>query len=173
MDNQQERPLSLEFLAGLITGEGSFSIGIYTGKYLAFKPIFQIKMNDVETIDAAHRSFVAHGLPVYRQKQKDRGQYTLEARGLKRAKRYTDTFVPLLTGQKKAAAEVLGEYIDHRLTNGRNAWGGYTETDVQFVERLRAINGVKNGKKTPVEILRDYTLRSGRDRTRQDIVRTP
>jgi hypothetical protein len=184
-DNQQERRvLSLDFLAGLIVGEGCFNLTLVRsvekrpskgrrGVYLSIKPCFKIKMTDLETMKMVFSSFEYYGLPYYRSDSDEAGKgrrsYTAEARGLKRVKKYTDLFLPYLSGSKREAAEFVASFIDKRLSS-RGAWQGYDEEDLDTIERLRSVNGIAGGKRLSLEILRDYMPRSGR-KTRDEIVR--
>lgn len=171
MDNQQERSIaSLEFLAGLIVGEGSYGINIHRPKKgrWEFKPCFSLRMNDVETIDLVQRSFVARGLALYRPPGVYQRCHTVRTDGLLRMKKHLDVFVPILTGTKKKAATILLEFTDRRLSLPEKT--KYTPEDVEFVERLRAING-PNARRVPIEILRDYTLRPDH-RVGHEIVRS-
>lgn len=156
MDNQQERStLSLEFLAGLIVGEGSYGIGIVRQtKFIELRPHFTLRMNDLETIDRLQESFAVYRLPLYRTPKLYAGCATVTVTGIKRLRQHLDVFLPLLTGKKAEAAQVVSDFIDRRLTEA--FWRNYDETDIQAIERLREING-PNARRLSLEILRDYT----------------
>ena len=160
MDNQQERLVSLEYIAGLITGEGCFYLAIQQRRNKSPRviPGFRIFMNDQETILAASRTLEAHNLPVYLYERKD-GGLGIHATGFKRAKRYTETFIPLLTGNKKCAAEIVDSFIDSRMS--KNRMEKFSSDELALIESLRRTNGNKNGRKTPTSILRDYTPNIG------------
>lgn len=129
-------------------------------------------MNDVETIDLIEWSFRGHGLAIYRSPGVYKRCHTVRVDGLLRMKRHLDVFYPLLTGNKKIAAGICAEFIERRLSLPEKS--KYTGEDVDFIERLRAING-PNARRVPIEILRDYTLRpdmrGNNMRTGKDIVR--
>ena len=162
LDNQQERSIaSLDFLAGIIVGEGSYGINVHRpkkGKW-EFKPCFSLRMNDVETIDLIHRSFVGHGLPIYRSPNVYKRCHTVRVDGLLRMRRHLDVIYPLLTGTKKVSAGIVYEFTNYRL--GLPEKSKYTEKDVDFIERLREVNG-PSARRVPIEILRDYTLKPDR-----------
>lgn len=167
MDNQQERLVSLDFLAGLFVGEGSFCFNIVRqggpGRG-TINPVFQVFMTDRTTIEHAMATFKHHNLPGYFYIRRKHGantqdQYGIRIHGVKRLKRVCDTFVPLLTGDKLAAANVMKEFCDRRLTLHPKA--GYGPRDVELVARMRQINGQRTNNKISLtelpRILRDYT----------------
>ncbi len=82
----------------------------------------------------------------------------MRVHGVKRIKRYCDSFVPLLTGDKQKAATIIGEFCDYRLSLHPKA--GYSAVDVEYVRRLREVNGNSKVNRTSLEdlprILRDY-----------------
>lgn len=156
-DNQQERPiLSPDFLAGLITGEGSYFIGIrrYRG-YITLYPGFSMRMNDIDTISAVEQSLNSYGLSVYRNKAVYHRCVNLSTIGIAPMRKHLDFFIPLLSGNKKRAAEVVSEFTNLRESNRNRR---YTLEEVECVEKLREINGPSRGR-LPIGILRDYTLR--------------
>lgn len=164
MGNQQERLVSLDYLAGLFVGEGSFCFNIVRNKGRGvINPVFQMFMCDKNTVDTVYASLQHYGLPGYyytrhKTAPNTRDQYGIRVHGVKRLKRYCDTFAPILTGDKKAAAQVVGEFCDYRLSLHLKA--GYSPIDVQFVRRLREINGNSTVNRTSIDelprILRDY-----------------
>lgn len=168
MDNPQKRPiLSLEFVAGLIVGEGSYWITIARSKKketLEFRPGFSLRMNDLETIDLVQEAFSAYGLSLYRRGDylydKGRGKPTAQimVTGLQRMKTHLDVFLPLLTGTKKEAAEVVSAFVDKRLAEGGTWATRYDDEDISYIERLRAING-PSAARLDIGILRDHTRR--------------
>lgn len=118
-------------------------------------------MCDKDTIDVTYATLQHHGLPGYyqdRPKHAVRTQYGVRVHGVKRIKRYCDVFVPILTGDKQNAAKIIGEFCDYRLSLHPKA--GYSPVDVEFVRRLRAVNGNSKVNRTSLEelprILRDY-----------------
>ena len=182
MENQQKRSvLSLEFLAGLIVGEGSFSLLLVRHhdrrdekNYLAIKPTFKIKMTDIETMEQVAATFEHHGLAYYRYDVEGSGNIkpsmVVSATGLKRVSRITDVLLPHLVGDKQRAARLVADFCAKRLESKR-AWEGYDEEDLATIEQLRGINGIAGKKRLSLEILRDYMPRSGRRPVRQEIVR--
>lgn len=156
--NQQERSvLSQDALAGLIVGEGSYCIAIARARgYISLRPMFSLRMNDVETIDLICSSFEHFGLDIYRNPAVYHRCHSVSVDGAARMRRHLDFFLPVLFGKKREAAQVLSEFTDWRL--GRMGLS-YTEEDVVFVERLREING-PSGPRLNIEILRDYTRRA-------------
>jgi hypothetical protein len=162
LDNQQERLVSLDYVAGLITGEGCFCFNIVRNKGRGLiNPVFQMFMCDKDTIDVTWATLQHFGLPGYyqeRPKHAVRNQYGLRVHGVKRLKRYCETFVPRLTGDKRRAAEIVGEFCNYRLSLHPKA--GYSPVDVEYVRQLREVNGNSKVNRTSLEdlprILRDY-----------------
>lgn len=152
--------LSLEFVAGLITGEGCFCFSVQrvkrrkAGDGLRITPIFAMYMSDRETVQAVADSLRHHGLPVYQadRPKAGRGQCGVMVNGIARVLRYVDTFEPLLTGQKKRAAEIAGEFCRSRLETPNGAGHGYpySERELELVRESRRNNGNTNGRKTPL-----------------------
>lgn len=164
MDNQQERLVSLDFIAGLLVGEGSFCFNVVPNRGRGvINPVFQVHMTDRETMEIVHRSLQAEGLPGYfhvRPKARQyREQYGIRVSGVKRVKRYCDALVPYLTGDKLRAAKIAQGFCDYRLSLPRAA--PYSPKDVEFVAQMRTVNRDRSSNKTSLEelprILRDYT----------------
>jgi len=157
--NQQERPiLSPEFLAGLIVGEGSYFIGIRRhkkphGYYVSIYPGFCLRMNDVETIGLMEVSFEAYGLDVYRNPAVYHRCVALHVVGLRQMRTHLDFFLPLLTGKKRQAAEIVSEFVDRRRERPK---APYTDEEIDLIERVREVNGPSR-RRLPIGILRDYT----------------
>lgn len=165
-DNQQERPiLSLEFLAGLIVGEGSYSLAIARGRkkkphhreVMEIRPMFSLRMNDLETIDQVQEAFLAYELDIYRNPNLYARCANLSVTGVARMRKHLDVFLPLLTGKKLQAAAVVSEFCNRRLTDAFHK--RYTEDDVMLIERLRTING-PSAVRLDLGILRDYVWRT-------------
>lgn len=148
--------MGLDFIAGLITGEGCFCLGARRvaarkGK-LRITPVFDLFMTDRETITEVARALEEYNLPVYvqeRPKATGSGQVGIHAGGMLRVKRYAETFLPLLTGTKRRAAELTLVFINSRLSKPKGS--PYSEPELAIVEELRRVNGNRNGKKTPLE----------------------
>jgi hypothetical protein len=110
--------------------------------------MFQLFMVDFVTVDAVAASLERHGLPVKKSMRK-KGDVGVWVTGMNRVKPYTEIFSPLLTGQKRQAALTVDEFITSRLSHpSSNA--RYTDAELRLVERLRAINGNRKGRKSPL-----------------------
>jgi hypothetical protein len=158
LDNQQERSiLSPDFLAGLIVGEGSYSLYVARQtKLWEFKPMFQLRMNDLETMDLVRESFAYHNLALYQVPGLYKKCRAVRVDGIKRMRAHLDFFLPLLTGKKLEAATIVSDFIDRRLSLPPKT--KYTDDDVDFFVKIREVNG-PNVNRIPIEILRDYTRR--------------
>lgn len=148
-DNQQGRTVGLDFLAGLIVGEGCFYLGVVRSKgdKLRITPGFRLVMNDHETMDIAIRSLQALGLPLYINERKDGGK-VCGVNGLKRTLKYCQTLIPYMTGTKQRAAVIVLTYCLSRLSDTKGSQ--HSETQIDLVRKLRETNGQRNGKKTPL-----------------------
>jgi hypothetical protein len=154
LGNQPERIVGLDFIGGLITGEGCFCLAVQRIKArkgnLRITPVFDLYMADRETVTVVSESLRVHGLPVYvaERPKAGRDQVGIHASGMLRVKKYCDTFIPHLTGQKKRAAELVLKYIESRLAETKGSQ--YTDEQLAIVTELRSVNGNTNGKKTPL-----------------------
>lgn len=144
--NQQESQKA--YVAGLITGEGCFCFGVdhFRGN-LRIKPIFQIKMADLETMQHVIDYFKSNDLPLH--VREDGPFIRVRSDGLKRNKRVIEHFLPYLTGTKLRAAQVVLKYI-HSRENNPSQIAPYSDAEKEMVRELRSINGVRNGKKNPI-----------------------
>ena len=142
MENPQERLVSKEFVAGLIVGEGWFGLTVQKTPRLKMKygftirPRFALQMNDTETMEMVIASMKAWDLPVW--VEKTRKGTRIAVGGMKRTKRIAEFFIPLLTGEKRKAAEIVKEFAELRLSKPQNA--PYGEDEFHLVERIRGVN---------------------------------
>jgi hypothetical protein len=155
MVDQQGRTLDLEFVGGLITGEGSFCLSVNNLKNgkTVIRPAFYMQMDDIETIELVASILKSAGQPpyVHRRQHKSRPGIefgTVQYNGFKRVSRLISTVYPHLYGTKKRAAKLVQEFIYSRTQQPPNY--PYTERELEIVAELRATNGNRNGKKNPV-----------------------
>ena len=157
LGNQQERSTELAFVAGLIVGEGCFSIcvrsPVRTTRW-SIIPIFSMSMRDHATMHYVAEILRDHGLPFHMSLKKN-GTLEITAHGIKRTKRYTDTFIPYLTGHKKACARVVAEYIDSRLSKSYKS--PPSSEEIGLIEQLRSMNGLPGKRVNSLDFLRDLT----------------
>jgi hypothetical protein len=149
MGNPQERPLSREFIAGLVVGEGYFGIGVRRSTRLQLKrgfslcPVFTIQMRDVATMQRLVFSLRHYGLSFYvPASQKWILGERVDMQGMKRVKRFIDFIKPHLTGDKLKAAAIVDEFISLRLA--KKAPAPYGEEEFRLVDAIRAVNSGKN-----------------------------
>lgn len=141
-DNQQERLLSLDFVAGLIVGEGCFTVTVARrAERLKHKhnfvmnAMFSLGMNDVVTMEMVRKSFVAWGLAHYVERSTKRNGYRISAVGIKRVSKIIEHFKPALTGTKLEAAIAVEEFINLRLSKPQAS--PYGEGEFAIVNRIR------------------------------------
>jgi hypothetical protein len=142
------------YLGGLVTGEGCFCLSVQRvaarkGR-LRITPVFAMFMSDPDTIAFAADALREIGLPVYLQDRPKAGvgQIGITVNGLQRVKRYCEVLIPVLTGQKLRAAEVMLDFIRSREAQPKGA--PYTEAELEIVRILRDVNGNTRGKKNPL-----------------------
>lgn len=152
--------MSLDFIGGLVTGEGCFALGISNGwrGVKRITPIFQLKMNDHETMMWLERSLRHYGLGVYFIEGKQANGtkwYRVRASGNKQLKLYTDLLVPHLSGSKRDAAETVQCFVNLRLADERPDKKGrsYSRSEINLVRVLREVNGNRDGKKNDLRSL--------------------
>lgn len=151
MGNQQERLVSQEFIAGLLVGEGHFGLGVTVrrGKQFQVTPMMHVVMNDLESMqivsDSLHALGFAHYvLNVARRQENWTDGLAIRVMGHKRLKKFLEVFLPLLTGKKQEAAQIVSDFIASRETS-LNPNSPYSEHEVDLIERLRAVNGATKG----------------------------
>lgn len=155
MADQQGRTLGLEFVGGLITGEGSFCLSVNNLKNgkTVIRPAFYMQMDDIETIElvASILKDAGQAPHVSRRQHKSRPGVefgVIQFYGFKRVSRLISTVYAHLYGTKRKAAALVQEFIYSREQNPPNY--PYTEQELRIVSELRATNGNRNGKKNPV-----------------------
>jgi hypothetical protein len=150
MVNQQGRTVSLDFIAGLVVGEGSFCLAVNNLKHgkVNIKPGFVMQMNDGETMEIVYHSLREHGVGAYFHHRPNRGCWTVQVHGIKRVESLTKALMPWLTGTKKRSAELVLEFCQSRHETPRNY--PYTDEQIDIVRRLREVNGIPNRKKNPL-----------------------
>jgi hypothetical protein len=143
MGNPQERLVTKQFIAGLITGEGWFSVtrqksSDHALRYgFTLRPRFCLSMTDRETMRLVLRTWEHLGLPV--RTVDTAGGLRLEIGGMDRVAAILRVFRPLLTGNKRRAADLVQAYIDLRNAKGR-APAHYDEREFSIVGQIRAVN---------------------------------
>jgi|SRR5579859_322096 len=168
MDNQQERLVELSFVAGVIVGEGCFTLAVNAQDKPRghVNPIFSFFMTDKDTVEIVYAILHRHNLPGYfetRRKQPPfREQYGVRVGGVKSMERFCRELLPFLTGEKHKAASVVHRFCERRLLLGRG--GPFGPEDIEMIGELRKINSSGSGgerHKFPLDqlprILRDYT----------------
>ena len=159
---------SPEFIAGLITGEGCFTLTVNKLKqskgagWLRITPVFSMTMTETNVMQRVADSFREYDLPVYLQDRvstsrsgDQRPALCLQLNGQKRLLRVTDFFLPHLDGAKKDAAQAVNDFCRHRLNRD---YRGMDDYDIECVERIRAANANNGWRQHTIADLRDYKL---------------
>lgn len=154
MGNEQVRPLSAEFVAGLLVGESWFGLTVQNTKHHSWtiRPRFCIQMDDLETMAQVIDFFKENDLPAYIVNPK-RGGIRLEVGGIKRVKKLLEFFLPLLTGHKRDVAKVIQEYIDLRLSRPKHS-GSWTEMELALANKVKSLNAGNGKRKVTSETIR-------------------
>jgi len=140
MDNPQGKALSLDYLAGLVEGEGCFTLQVQEkrGPKVVVIPRFQIAMTDlllIEDVSATLKHLgIGHHVGNYQPKGPRKPVKHIAITGLKRLKAFTDILAPHLQGEKKMDAEILQALVTSRLAQSDRA--DYTEREVELVNAL-------------------------------------
>lgn len=167
--------MNLDYVAGLIEGEGCFCLGVQRVKarkgHIRIKPSFDLFMADKDLVEEVADTLRRNGLSVYiqhRPKATAQGQWGIHAGGLGRVRSYCEMFIPKLHGKKRKAAELVLEYISLRDQTPRignqRGYKPHSQRELDIVAELRKVNGNRNGKKNPlpsVGTLRDCTTGAG------------
>ena len=155
MVDQQGRTLGLEFVGGLITGEGSFCLSVNNLKNgkTVIRPAFYMQMDDVETVELVAAILRDEGFTPYvsRRQHKSRPGVefaSIQFQGFKRVSRLISGVYAHLYGTKKKAASLVQEFVYSREQQPPNY--PYTERELEIVQELRSTNGNRNGKKNSV-----------------------
>jgi hypothetical protein len=158
LDNPQgSSVLSPEFLAGLIVGEGSYGINIARVKGpfpFELRPFFSLRMNDIDTFEAFCEAFTFYGLAHYRSPYRYKKCAQMFVSGFRRMDKHLDFFLPMLTGKKLQAAQIVDAFTKKRLYE-KTVPAPYDSEDIESIEMLRSINGPCAGRLS-LEPLRDY-----------------
>lgn len=166
LGNPQSNSFSMEWLAGLIVGEGCFTIGAYRLKqsksgWIRLSPVFSLSMTDLVTMERVATSMREHGLRIYLSKRASvskhgsRPALNVQSTGIGSVGEIARAFAPLLSGQKQEAAEIVARFCERRLNRHKR---GIDEDDIRDVEAIRRVNARNGGTKYSIEDLRDYTV---------------
>ena len=144
MDNQQERIGWVYWLAGLIEGEGCITLlwcHTRKGPRRMIRPAVKLAMIDLRIIEKAHQICNENGVGgfIYHKKlhrSHHQPVHELNVDGCKRVKALLTLIHPFLIG-KKAEAEVVMEFINHRLSLPPKS--AYTDYDRGFKERCSSL----------------------------------
>jgi hypothetical protein len=146
-DNQQERLEDINWLVGIIEGEGCFSL-LKKQKYgklkKAYWPRIQITNTNLIMIRECKRILSYLGIATYFYTQLPKSgkpYYRLEVGGLKRVKRFLDIFLRYFRC-RKARLEILNEYILLRLSKHSHA--PITEEEHTIANKLFELNNDKS-----------------------------
>ena len=157
---------SPDFLAGLITGEGCFTLSVNRLRqskgagWLRITPVFSMTMTECDVMQRVAESFRHYDLPVYLQDRvstsragEKRPALCLQLNGQKRLLRVTDFFLPHLDGAKMRAAAAVYDFCLHRL---ERTYRGIDDFDIECVERVREANANNGWRQHTIADLRDY-----------------
>lgn len=156
MVDQQGRTLGMEFVGGLITGEGSFCLSVNNLKNgkTVIRPAFYMQMDDIDSIESVAAILKDSGLSPYVNRREHKSRPGIEFasvqfNGMARVSRLISAVYPYLMGRKRQAAALVQEFIYSRQCHPPNY--PYTERELAIIKELREkVNGNKNGKKNPL-----------------------
>lgn len=140
-DNQQKRLMDLHWLAGIIEGEGCFTVQRKLNRNKpSYTPRIQITNTNLLILNKAERIIKENGLTsfFYLQKQKDcRPCYVVIVLGLKRVKRFIDVIDPFIEC-RRPQMETLQKYIEGRLSKPEKS--PLDEQDLALADQLYRLN---------------------------------
>lgn len=140
-DNQQKRLTDVGWLAGILEGEGCFSLQRkINGTKLSLTPLVQITNTNLLIIDKAQRIVKDLGLAcqVYVQKQRAaRICYRVVVLGMKRVKRFLDVIDPFIECRREQL-ECLKAYVNLRLSKAPKA--PLERDELELLNKLHVLN---------------------------------
>jgi len=170
---------SLEFIGGLVCGEGCFSLSVNKLRqsrgagWLRVTPVFSMTMCDLEVMNGVADSFREYGLPVYVRdvfspsRLGNRPALRIHVNGQARLLKITEALLPHLYGDKKKAAQAVHDFCLHRLTRvgefnpkhpKRLGYRGIDDFDIDCIERCRDANRSNREHVHSIADLRDYKM---------------
>jgi hypothetical protein len=114
-------------------------------------------MDDFVTMEWLAELFKREGLPLHLRTTRNGKGMQIRAQGYKRVKRYCETFIPYLMGDKKKAAQLVEAFLDSRMSKYVKA--PITHEEINLIEELEILLGDNRKKRSgrrSAEILRDY-----------------
>lgn len=125
MDNQQERPLSIDlaWLGGMWEADGS--VGLFANKigtkYTQYEPMLQFVNTDILIAKEVMRILGRIGVGYYQFTRIQTGlgtklRYEIRIAGFKRCSTFLRYMIPYMVGCKKQRSALIKNFIDHRLS---------------------------------------------------------
>lgn len=158
LDNQQERLTNdLHWLAGIIEGEGCFTLSVKNryGKHnRAYFPMIQITNTNMGMIVKIKAILSEIGIAYYFYAQlpkKGNPYFRVEIGGLKRVKRFLDLMIPCFRCRSEQAKTLL-EYSNLRLGKDTNSPLGQQEDCIAM--KLYDLNGKHKNSSLSTETIR-------------------
>src|SRR5438132_1622759 len=140
-DNQQKRLMDINSLAGIIEGEGCFTIQIRDNRGTkSYTPLVQITNTNPLIILKAAKIMKELGLPryIYLQKQGDyKLCYRIVSLGIKRVKHVLDVIAPYIECRRDQL-ETLRSFVESKLSHARQAL--LTSIEQEALDKLRQLN---------------------------------
>lgn len=147
--NQQERLVSLAWLAGFLEGEGWIGFHVHNNRITAAINLINTDFVLIERVSDILKSL---NVGFYIQTRKNgcdgnlahKTAKSLEVAGMKRVRSLLSYILPFMVARKKQVAEIMLEYVERRLSMPHKPKA--TAEDWEYVARIRALN-----KKGPLE----------------------
>ena len=164
MDNQQERPLSIDlaWLAGMWEADGSVSLfkNNVKAKYTQYEPLLQFVNTDVLIAQEVMRILRRIGVGYYQFTRIQTGlgsklRHEIRIAGFKRCSTFLRYVATYMVGQKKQRSNLIKKFIDHRLSLPVKAKYGEIEHRLyeeyeKYNESLSAESSTTNMPNTPM-----------------------
>jgi hypothetical protein len=147
MDNQQERPLSIDlaWLGGMWEADGSVSLfnNKCSAKYKQYEPVMQFVNTDILIAKEVMRILGRIGVGYYQFTRIQTGlgtklRYEIRIAGFKRCSTFLRYMIPYMVGCKKQRSALIKKFIDYRLSLPIKA--KYGEIEYQIYEEYAKYN---------------------------------
>ncbi len=178
--------IKLSWLAGIVEGEGCFSL-VKGGKTKNYFSVFVsitntdlIMLNECQSIIKE-----AIGIPSKIVKRKKvipnrKLRYDIHIQGFEKCLKFIEVILPFMKTQKKLQAELLGQFLKRRLfirNSGRKGWKAeYTSEDTKFLEAMKSLKSMTESVETERSLshvdkvtVRAARIIEGADSSRNDL----
>lgn len=136
--------LELNWFVGLIEGEGCFWMGQKKGTRQRFSVSFDVCNTDLAIMQKCRKimsEIIGKECKIIRHKNDFKGIYRIWIYNFPNISKFTRVVLPYLVGMKKLQAEVILQFINHRMILNKEYKRppAYTMEDMKYLEVFKAI----------------------------------